>query len=80
MARQWIRQRTTNGARHEEMHFGTFLVAGDGGCKAEDMKRSKCCDGKRLDGSTISAKEIDGTMDSTIKAGKVTGAAIGYFE
>jgi CubicO group peptidase (beta-lactamase class C family) len=56
---------------------GIWIVAAMAGCKEDGTKPfPNAAMVKRLDGSTISAAEIDGTMGRVMAAGKVTGAAI----
>ena len=56
---------------------GMLIVVAMTGCKVAGTETfPNAATVKRLDGSTIAAAEIDGTMDRVMRAGKVTGAAI----
>jgi CubicO group peptidase (beta-lactamase class C family) len=56
---------------------GVLVFLGMAGCQAEETKPfPNAVTDKRLDGSTISAADIDATVARVMKAGKVTGTAI----
>jgi hypothetical protein len=58
------------------MLYGLILI-GLGGCGGQESKAfPNAASVKRLDGSTITSEEIDGTVTRVMRAGKVTGVGL----